>query len=176
MSAGVRKFAWFHVLNAVCLKQGTPSPLSGGEHDGRSAALLPGSVRLAKGRNRQMRSFWSKLATVGTGAVLMLGLGTVPAHAAVYVSFAVAAPAVDPLAGALAGDAHLGGDVGDRAGLATRDEPAAALDRQRGITVVHGRVFLSAGRVGRTSHPAAERPVPSSQGLTRVTNVMTRNN
>jgi hypothetical protein len=34
-----------------------------------------------------MRSFWSKLATVGTAAVLMLGLGTVPAQAAVYVSW-----------------------------------------------------------------------------------------
>lgn len=90
--------------------------------------------------------------------------------------FAVAAPAVDPLAGAWAGDAHLGGDVGDGASLAARDEPAAALNRQGGITVVHGRVFLLGGRVGRTSHPAAERPVPLSQTPPADTNVMTRNN
>jgi len=34
-----------------------------------------------------MRSFWRKLAAVGSAAVLMLGLGTAPAHAAVYVSW-----------------------------------------------------------------------------------------
>src|SRR5690606_2844329 len=55
---------------------------------------------------------------------------------------AVSAPAVDPLAGALARDTHLRGDMGDRAGLTTLHEPATALDGQRGITVVHGRVFL----------------------------------
>ncbi|MEV0074331.1 MULTISPECIES: ricin-type beta-trefoil lectin domain protein [unclassified Amycolatopsis] len=34
-----------------------------------------------------MRSFWRKLAVVGSAAVLTLGLGTIPAHAAVYVSW-----------------------------------------------------------------------------------------
>jgi hypothetical protein len=56
----------------------------------------------------------------------------------------------------LAGDAHFGGDVGDGAGVAALDETAAALDRQRGVTVEHRRVFLVA--------------------LRGVTNVMTRNN
>ncbi|WP_326567619.1 ricin-type beta-trefoil lectin domain protein [Amycolatopsis rhabdoformis] len=34
-----------------------------------------------------MRSLWRKLAAVGSAALLMLGLGAVPAHAAVYVSW-----------------------------------------------------------------------------------------
>jgi hypothetical protein len=70
----------------------------------------------------------------GAGAVGQAGL-------------AEASVAVDPFAGALAGDAHLGGDVGDRAGLAALYETVPAFDGQRGVTVEHGRVFLA----GRTS-------------------------
>jgi hypothetical protein len=44
----------------------------------------------------------------------------------------------------LAGDAHFGGDVSDRAMLAAVDETAAAFDGQGGVTVKHGRVFLLA--------------------------------
>ena len=51
--------------------------------------------------------------------------------------FAVFAVAVDPLAGAGAGDTHLRGDMGDRASLAALHEASAALDGQRRITVCH---------------------------------------
>jgi hypothetical protein len=91
----------------------------------------------------------------GGGGLAARDAGTVE-----QAGLAVTTPAVDPLGCALAGDAGLGGDVGDRSGLAARDEPEAARDRQRGMTVVRGRVFLRGGRVGLASRPAAERPVP----------------
>lgn len=46
-----------------------------------------------------------------------------------------------PFTGAGPGDAHLGGDMGQRTGLAPLDETAATFDGQRGVTVEHGRVL-----------------------------------
>jgi hypothetical protein len=89
--------------------------------------------------------------------------------------FAVAAVAVDPLRRTLPGDTHLRGDMRDGAGLAAPHQTATAIEGQRGITVTHGRVFPVGGRVGGTSHPAAGRPVPSSQAPPTDTNLMTRN-
>ncbi len=87
------------------------------------------------------------------------------------------AEAVHPLAGATAGDTHLGGDVGNRTGLASSDESAAALDGQRGVTVSHGRVFLSADVLVVLLILPSEGPSPSSvPPRARVYNVMTRNN
>lgn len=77
------------------------------------------------------------------------------------------AKAVHPFAGAGSGDAHLGGDVGEGAGLATLDESAAALGGQRSGTVRRGRVLPVGGCVGGTSHPAVGRPVPSVQPVLR---------
>ncbi len=51
------------------------------------------------------------------------------------VEFAVPAPPVDPLGGALARDPHLGGDVSDRTVLAALDEAATALDEQWGVAL-----------------------------------------
>lgn len=62
----------------------------------------------------------------------------------VQAEFAELAVSVHPFAGAGAGDTHLRGAVGDRASLAALDELAAPFDRQRGITVCRGRVFLVA--------------------------------
>ncbi len=87
---------------------------------------------------------------------------------------AIAAPPVHPFGGALAGDRHLGGDVGDRTVLAALDE--AALDRQWGVTVEHGRVFRSSGRRIGVFHPPPEDLSPSAHPCAGVTNVMTRNN
>lgn len=51
---------------------------------------------------------------------------------------AVAAVAVDPLRGACPRDAHLGGDVSDRSGATTVDEPAEAFNGQGCVGVCHG--------------------------------------
>ncbi len=54
---------------------------------------------------------------------------------------AEAAKPVHPLRCTLPRDAHLGGDMSDRAGPAAVHEPVAALDGERGITVRHGGSF-----------------------------------
>ena len=67
---------------------------------------------------------------------------------------------VDPLRRAGPRDAHLGGDMRDRTMSTTGDTTTAAFNRQRSITVSHGRVPSPGGTRGLAiSHPAAEGPV-----------------
>jgi hypothetical protein len=128
------------------------------------------------GAHRDHHAFVAQLESDATGGVLAVaaqlldpddgrgrgdsGLPSRGTRAVGQTDLAVAAVAVDPLRGALTGDTPLGGDMSDRTVLAALNETAAPFDGQRGITVKHGRVFLLSGRVGGTSHPAAERPVP----------------
>ncbi|CDZ86972.1 hypothetical protein RHRU231_680049 [Rhodococcus ruber] len=73
------------------------------------------------------------------------GLVVRHAGAVEQTEFAVFAVAGHPFAGAGSGDPHLGGNVGERAGLAALDETAATFDGQRGVTVEHGRVLSFGG-------------------------------
>jgi hypothetical protein len=65
--------------------------------------------------------------------------------------------------------------VGERAVLAAVDEPAAAFDGERGVTVRHGRVFLLVDElVVLLILPGKTRP--PDQALCAVINVTSRNN
>ncbi|WP_442978147.1 hypothetical protein [Saccharothrix sp. 6-C] len=66
------------------------------------------------------------------------------ARAAVLIADASAVMAVDPPRRALTGDAHLGRDVGDRAGLAALDQAAAAFMGQRALRWSADGSFCSA--------------------------------
>ena len=72
----------------------------------------------------------------------------------------ILAVAVDPLRRTLPRDPYLGSDMRDQTSLTQLNQAAASFHGQRALRWTIGRVFRSRGRVGGTSHPAAERPVP----------------
>lgn len=73
------------------------------------------------------------------------GLVVRDAGAVEQAEFTVLTVAGHPFAGAGPGDPHLGGDMGQRTGLAPLHEAAATFDGQRGVTVEHGRVLSFGG-------------------------------
>ena len=81
---------------------------------------------------------------------------------------------VDPLGGALSGDAHFGGDVGDRAVVKPLDQASSSLDGEWGITVCH-RAGPSWSRTAISQFLFSRRG-PACLLQSRVINVRTRNN
>jgi len=140
--------AWFPVVLTVRVEESAPVqaevsevPADGAHRDGDAVGAQfvgdAGGGPLAGPAQRLDQRYGLGR---GRGGLVVRNAGAVEQS-----EFAVFAVAGHPFAGAGSGDPHLGGDVGERAGLAALDETAATFDGQRGVTVEHGRVLSVGG-------------------------------